>query len=107
MRVTNRLRLTLILVATTALWLPPMVGAQAPALKPGVERWPVKTSVLSEAITGKTVQLFDLLGPADATDVRKNDSRYQSDRIPGVQASVGNEGDLITTTGWLHRAGNA
>lgn len=75
--------------------------ATPPQLKPGVERWPVKTS-FGSATSAKTVALSALLALKDVSGVRKNDSRYQADRIPDPQPPVGREGDLIAVTGWLH-----
>ena len=51
---------------------------------------------------GRFVELSRLLSLPDVAGVARNDPRYQSDRIPGRQSSVGREGDLITTAGWLH-----
>ena len=81
---------------------PAMPGAQQLALKPGVERWPIKTSALDGGTSGKPAKLADLLGLENAADVKKNDPRFKEARIPGEQASIGKEGDLVTTTGWLH-----
>src|SRR5579864_6025875 len=76
---------------------------QKPA-HPGVERWPVKTSLPSNPGSAKTVALADLLSFADPTPkVTKNDPRFQSARIPPFSNTLNiHEGELITTTGWLH-----
>jgi hypothetical protein len=78
---------------------------QKPA-HPGVERWPVKTSLPSSPGSAKTVALADLLSfvdPVVSPKISKNDSRFQSARIPPFSNSLGiHEGELITTTGWLH-----
>jgi len=70
--------------------------------KPGVERWPIKTSVPDAATTAKTAALADLLALKDVAGVTKDDSRYQSARLPAQPGATFNEGDLITTTGYLH-----
>jgi hypothetical protein len=81
---------------------PALVGAQQVVLKPGVERWPIKTSALDDGTKGKPAKLGDLLGLGNAADVKRNDPRFKEARIPGEQVPIGKEGDLITTTGWLH-----
>lgn len=70
--------------------------------KPGVERWPVKTSVPANAGPAQTVALADLLGLPNAAGVLKNDKRYQSDRIPAQPGQNLPEGTVVTTAGWLH-----
>jgi hypothetical protein len=92
------IRVLAVLALVTA---PALLGAQQ-KIKPGVERWSVKTSVVAEGTSGKSTRLADLLGLADAPGVEHNDKRFKDDRIPGEQGSVGKEGDLVTTTGWLH-----
>jgi len=89
----------LVLIAICAAFV---VAANKP-VKPGVERWPVKTSV-PKGSTGKaaTVALSDLLALADAEGVAKNDKRYQSERIPAKSGDKFPEGKLISTTGYLH-----
>ena len=72
---------------------------------PGQERWPVKTSLPAPATASqpKPVRLADLLALAQAPGVQHDDPRYQDARIPSFSNSLGvNEGDLITTTGWLY-----
>ena len=71
--------------------------------KPGVERWPIKTST-PEGKPGKpkVVALADLLALANVDGVTKDDKKYQSARIPAQKGAKYNEGDLISTTGWLH-----
>src|ERR1700694_2300169 len=76
--------------------------AATPQLKPGVERWPIKTSVPAGASKTSTVPLADLLGMQDAAGVTKDDKRYQSARIPAQSGATFKEGDLLTTTGYLH-----
>ena len=78
---------------------------QKPA-HPGVERWPVKTSLPDHPGKAKTVALADLLSFVDpdvSPKVTKNDARFKKERIPLFSNSLGiHEGELITTTGWLH-----
>src|SRR5258707_13894612 len=80
-----------------------LIGAANKPLKPGVERWPIKTS-LPKGVSAKatTVKLADLLALPDATGVGKNDKRYQSARIPGKAGDKLPEGKLGSTTGYLH-----
>jgi len=73
------------------------------AEKPGVERWPVKTSVPGGKIgRAQTVDLSKLLALGDVAGVTKNDKRYQTVRIPSSSGMEYPEGAVITTTGWLH-----
>jgi len=81
-----------------------LTGAADKTLKPGVERWPVKTSTpdgtnLSKAVK---VDLKDLLALAEVEGVAKNDKRYQSERMPAKPGDRYPEGKLISTTGYLH-----
>src|SRR5437879_13868217 len=74
-------------------------------IKPGVERWPIKTSVPpgADITTGKSVAYADLVKLDDPPGVQKNDHRYQAARIPSFPNQLGvKEGDILTTTGWLH-----
>ena len=69
-------------------------------LAPGVERWPIKTSLLSHP-NRKTVPLKELLALPSPID--SEDSQYQAKRIPiAVGKHSLKEGDIITTTAWLH-----
>ncbi len=71
-------------------------------VKPGIERWPIKTS-LPDNPAAKTVVFSDLIALPDPPDVTKNDRRYQEERISAFQNQLGvKEGDLATTSGWLH-----
>jgi hypothetical protein len=83
----------LLLVLVTAVGL-------ARDLKPGVERWPIKTAAPTTS-SAKTVPLEKLLSLQDVPGVRKNDPRYQSARIPQFIEDL-REGELIATAGWLH-----
>ncbi len=79
------------------------VAAQL-TVKPGKERWPIKTSVPEglDLTRGKPVLYADLVHLADAEGVSKNDARYQATRIPLATALQAKEGDILTTTGWVH-----
>lgn len=80
-----------------------LLCAKSP-VHPGTERWPIKTSVPDGANLdhAKTVSLDDLLALKDVANVAKNDKRYQDARIPEAAAANLKEGDIVTTTGWLH-----
>lgn len=89
-------------IVTAALVGTSGLAAPKKQIKPGVERWPIKTSVVANA-DQKTVALADLLKLPDPPGVAKDDHRYQSNRIPSFQNPLGlKEGDQITTSGWLH-----
>jgi hypothetical protein len=85
----------------SALLLTGSVGGGAKPMHPGVERWGIKTTTISGAAE-KSVALDQLIALPDAPDVSKNDARYQDDRIPQPAGAGLTEGDLVTTTGWLH-----
>jgi hypothetical protein len=70
-------------------------------VKRGVERWTVKTSG-PDAKTARQVALADLLTFAEPDGVSKDDSRYQKKRIEAKVHGNFQEGQLITTTGYLH-----
>ena len=73
------------------------------AIKPGTERWPIKTSVpAGTTAKATTVALADLLALADVKGVTKDDKRYQTARMPVQAGEKFPEGTLISTTGWLH-----
>lgn len=80
-----------------------LLAAREP--RPGVERWPIKTSVPdgSKLDHPSAMSLKDLLTLGEVTGVRKNDPRYQSDRIPTPLAGAAvKEGAIVRTVGWLH-----
>jgi len=77
-------------------------SAAAQTEKPGVERWAIKTSVPDGASKAQTAALADLLALKDVAGVVKDDPRYQSARLPAQAGAKYNEGDLLTTTGYLH-----
>jgi hypothetical protein len=73
--------------------------------KPGVERWPIKTSLPAGAEVTKPIEvpLLRLLILAEPPGVTHNDRRYQAARIPEFSNSLDlKEGDIISTSGWLH-----
>lgn len=76
--------------------------------EPGVVRWPVKISVVESKMKkkAKRISLQRLLFMQNPQDVKKNDARYQDDRIPYFDnpLKVG-EGDIVRTTGWFHLVG--
>jgi hypothetical protein len=76
-------------------------GASLPCIKPGVERWLVKTTLPPGANT-KIMTLQDALSLPRLTDVRTNDPRFQSARITGQAV---NEDTLVTISGWLYLIG--
>ena len=65
--------------------------------RPGVERWPIKTSVPDGTDFNRPLEfsIEKLIALPDVETVTKNDRRFQSARIPDE------EGDLIVTEGWL------
>lgn len=73
---------------------------QARDIKPGVERWAVKTAAPVTA-TARSADLASLLALANAPDVVKNDSRFDTARITAPIDGL-REGELIQTTGWVH-----
>ncbi|HWT82682.1 MAG TPA: hypothetical protein VN648_28205, partial [Candidatus Methylomirabilis sp.] len=87
-------------------------AAQEPAIEPGKERWPIKSSVPQNTIAPraagtsqpKVVALSDLLVLGDPQPpVAKDDRRFQAALIPKFPNSLDvAEGDILTTTAWLH-----
>jgi hypothetical protein len=73
-------------------------GAALPCIQPGTERWPVKTSLPPGAKT-KKMTLADALNLERLTDVKKDDKRYQADRIMDQPVK---EDTLVTISGWLY-----
>ena len=69
-------------------------------IKPGVERWPIKTSVLAgvDVSHGTPFAYADLVKLDDAP-VGENGHRPQAARIPAFTNALGiTEGDILTTT---------
>jgi hypothetical protein len=88
----------------TFLFVAVLTAASGAAWSQGVERWPVKTSVPDGTNFSKAAQvaLTDLLALPDAPGVGHDDAKFQSARIPAKAGDKFSEGQLLTTTGWLH-----
>lgn len=68
-------------------------------LNPGIERWNIKTSLTTSV---KTVPLEDLL-KLENPITKYVKAEYGDKRIPTiVKPDSLKEGDIVTTTGWLH-----
>jgi hypothetical protein len=79
--------------------------AYAGCVKPGVERWSIKTSVPegTDLDHSKFIPLNKLLKLEDPPDVGNKDKRYQNAIVPAFSNPLNvKEGDIVTTTGWLH-----
>jgi hypothetical protein len=69
-------------------------------LAPGVERWAVKTSLLPHP-KKHTVSIDELLSLPNPID--KESAQFDTSRIPNAVGSHSlKEGQIITTTAWLH-----
>ena len=81
-----------------------LTAASCAAYAQGTERWSIKTSVPDGTNFSKAAQvaLTDLLALPDAPGVGHDDAKYQSARIPAKAGDKFSEGQLLTTTGWLH-----
>jgi len=73
-------------------------AAPLPCVKPGTQRWPIKTTLPTGA-KNQTMPLADALKLAALTNVKKDDPRYQDNRI--VDQPV-HEDRLVTISGWLY-----
>lgn len=72
-------------------------------MKPGVERWPIKTSAPKLKDAPKVVSFADLIAIPDPPGVLKDDKRYQKALIPHFDnSSNADEGQILQVTGWLH-----
>ena len=70
-------------------------------LKPGTERWSIKTSATSKK--HRIVSWDDFVALKDPPGVKKNDARYQDARIPEFPNSLNlREGEIVSLTCWLH-----
>jgi hypothetical protein len=93
----NSNRITLL--ACTCLMLAATVSAAPlPCVKPGTERWPVKIT-LPDGAKHQTMSLADALKLQRLKDVKKNDPRYQSERITDQPVK---EDKQVTISGWLY-----
>ena len=73
-------------------------AASLPCVNPGTERWPVK-STLPTGATQQALSLADALKLQQLTDVKKDDPRYQSERILDQPVK---ENTQVTILGWLY-----
>jgi hypothetical protein len=88
----------LVVLAGICLWVVAANGAPLRCVKPGTERWPIKTT-LPQAPQKQTMTLADALQLARLSDVKKDDPRYQSERITDQPVK---EDSLVTFSGWLY-----
>lgn len=77
-----------------------------PDLSPGIDRWTIKTTLVSDAHQ-KTMTLAALLKlkkPFTASEgISSNDPHYDDNRFTKTLNSTGlKEGDIVTTKGYLH-----
>jgi hypothetical protein len=81
-----------------------LLPAQKPkGMKPGVERWPIKTSAHNMQETPRVISFDSLIALSDPPGVKKNDSRFQDAFIPSFHNSAGlHEGETVRVSGWLH-----
>ncbi len=78
-------------------------GQKPKGMKPGVERWPIKTSAHKMNEIPKVIDFAKLIALPDPADVKKNDSRFQDAFIPTFQNSLNiQEGDIVRVSGWIH-----
>jgi hypothetical protein len=73
-------------------------AAPLSCVKPGTERWPVKTTLPPNAKT-TTMSLSDALALPPLTDVKKDDPRYQAKRILDQPVR---EDTQVTISGYLY-----
>ena len=89
----------IILLACICLMLAGTVcAAPLPCVKPGTERWPVKITVPADA-KHQTMSLADALNLQRLTDVKKDDKRYDDERITDQPVK---EDQLVTVSGYLY-----
>ncbi len=78
-------------------------GQKPKGMKPGVERWSVKTSAQEVNQTPRDVAFDSLVTLADPPGVKKNDPRYQAALVPAFPNSMQlEEGEMVRVSGWLH-----
>ena len=73
-------------------------AAPLPCVKPGTERWPIKTTLPSSP-KQKKMMLTDALALAPLPDVKRDDPRYQNARITDQPVR---EDSVVTLTGYLY-----
>lgn len=73
-------------------------AAPLPCVNQGKERWPVKTT-LPAGTTARVMTLDDALNLQPLSDVKKDDARYQDDRIMDQPVK---ENTLVTVSGYLY-----
>ena len=96
-------RRNVITILVLCLWYVLLPAQKPQGMKPGVERWPIKTSAHKMHDAPKDVTFDQVLALPDPAGVTKNDARYQDAFIPSFQNSLGlHEGDIVRVTGWLH-----
>src|SRR5258708_15858513 len=79
--------------------------ASAECHSPGVERWPIKTSIPPGAdfLKAKPEQLSPLMKLKNPPAVKNNDAKFKDARIPAFQNTLGlKEGDFVSVTGYLY-----
>ncbi len=85
------------------LWFVILPAQKPQGMKPGVERWPIKTSAHRMHESPKDVTFDQLIALPDPAGVTKNDARYQDAFIPTFPNSLNvQEGDIVRVTGWMH-----
>lgn len=75
-----------------------VTAAPLPCVKAGTERWPVKTTLPSDA-KATNMTLDDALQLQRLSDVRKDDPRYQETRITDQPVK---EDTIVTISGYLY-----
>jgi hypothetical protein len=81
-----------------------LLPAQKPkGMKPGVERWPIKTTAHHMNEAPRVIAFDSLIALPDPAGVKKNDSRFQDAFIPSFHNFAGlHEGEIVRVSGWLH-----
>jgi hypothetical protein len=76
----------------------PAFSQTAQTVRPGVARWPIKTSLdpTANQVAPTAIGFDELAQLPDPKGVKKNDRRYQSKRIPGTR-----EGEMVSVEGWV------
>ena len=82
-------------------FLVPAVAAPLACIKPGVERWSIKTTLPATA-KQQVLTLGEVLTLPRLMDVTKDDPRYADSRITDQPVK---EDSLVTISGWLYLVG--